>query len=304
MFTKLHSQILDSTIWLESSSTRILWITMLAMADQHGEVMASIPGLARRANIPLEDCKAGLEVLMGPDEYSRTPDDDGRRIVVIDGGWQILNYQKYREKGWEEEQKRKKRERQQRYRDKSRVAPRGATVARGGRKAEAEAEVKETASAVVSKQVADVVDYYQQLHPRSKPGKKEKRLLRMRLDEGYSVSDLKNAIDGNHISPHHCGQNDTGTKYHKLSLIMRDSDQVATFIETFRNPPNPQHLTYAVKKEQNTLNAIQSFMGGDHARNGQAALFGDHGDASHQLSARGDSGDDHRLLGDPSGGEH
>jgi hypothetical protein len=97
-YTKLFASILDSTIWLENDKTRLVWITMLAMSNQWGDVEASIPGLATRARVSLEEAKAALDALAGPDEYSRTKDHDGRRIQEIDGGWRILNHGKYREK--------------------------------------------------------------------------------------------------------------------------------------------------------------------------------------------------------------
>ena len=40
-----------------------------------------------------------LATLSSPDEFSRSTEHEGRRIVAVDGGWQILNYLKYREKG-------------------------------------------------------------------------------------------------------------------------------------------------------------------------------------------------------------
>lgn len=95
-FTKLFSSITASTIWAAPDQTRILWITMLAMADQHGRVWASIPGLANIARVPIEACEKALAELMGPDRYSRTKDHDGRRIEEMDGGWRLLNHAKYR----------------------------------------------------------------------------------------------------------------------------------------------------------------------------------------------------------------
>jgi len=95
-FTKLFSSITESTIWREDDKTRILWITMLAMADRKGRVWASVPGLADRARISLPDCVAALNRFMSPDEWSRTKDNDGIRIAEIDGGWVLLNYDKYR----------------------------------------------------------------------------------------------------------------------------------------------------------------------------------------------------------------
>lgn len=96
-FTKLFSSITESTVWCEPHATRIVWITMLAMADRKGRVEASVPGLANRARVTLEECEHALARFMEPDRYSRTPDNDGRRIEKIDGGWVLLNYAKYRE---------------------------------------------------------------------------------------------------------------------------------------------------------------------------------------------------------------
>jgi hypothetical protein len=94
---------------------------MLAMADKHGEVMASILGLAHRARVTVEDCEKAIQHLSGPDPYSRTGENDGRRIEAIDGGWEILNYAKYRRMMSEEEQAERNRIRQQRYRDRQKV---------------------------------------------------------------------------------------------------------------------------------------------------------------------------------------
>jgi len=95
-YTKLFNSILHSTIWTEPNEIRILWITMLAMADKEGNVNASIPGLARIAGISIEQTEAGIEKLKSPDAYSRTPAHEGRRIENIDGGWRLLNHGKYR----------------------------------------------------------------------------------------------------------------------------------------------------------------------------------------------------------------
>lgn len=94
-YTKLFSSITESTVWGESYSTRIVWVTMLAMADARGNVYGAIPGLARRANVTLQETEAALAAFLAPDPYSRTRDEDGRRIEVIDGGWQLINHAKY-----------------------------------------------------------------------------------------------------------------------------------------------------------------------------------------------------------------
>ena len=71
-YIKLFSEILTSTIWQEPDSTRIVWLTMLAMADKNGEVKASIPGLASFAKVPIEAAETALESFKSPDKYSRT----------------------------------------------------------------------------------------------------------------------------------------------------------------------------------------------------------------------------------------
>jgi len=95
-FTKLDSGIIYSSIWGESSDIRIVWVTMLAMADQNGNVMASVPGLSRAACVPVKIVEEALAKFLSPDRYSRTPDNDGKRISTIDGGWNILNHGLYR----------------------------------------------------------------------------------------------------------------------------------------------------------------------------------------------------------------
>jgi hypothetical protein len=117
-FTKLFSSITESTVWCEPHSTRIVWITMLAMADRKGRVHGSIPGLANRARVTLEECEHALSRFMSPDKYSRTHDNDGRRIEEIDGGWRLLNYAKYREMRDAEDRAEQNREAQARHREK------------------------------------------------------------------------------------------------------------------------------------------------------------------------------------------
>lgn len=95
-YTKLFNSILHSTIWSEPNEVRILWITMLAMADKYGDVNASVPGLARMAGITTEQAQDGLTRFLSPDQYSRTPDNEGRRISEIKGGWHLLNHGHYR----------------------------------------------------------------------------------------------------------------------------------------------------------------------------------------------------------------
>jgi hypothetical protein len=114
-YTKLSSNLITSSVWAEKSETKVLWITLLSLADQHGEVFGSPVGLARLAGITIDECEASLIMLTSPDRHSRSPDMDGRRLEEIEGGWSLVNHAKYRDLASREDVKRKQNLRQKRY---------------------------------------------------------------------------------------------------------------------------------------------------------------------------------------------
>ena len=120
-FTKLFSEIITSSVWNEEDKTRIVWVTMLASCDAQGVVRASVSGLAHIARVNKESCERALNVLNSPDEDSRSPEWEGRRIEKIAGGWLILNYTKYREARNEDERKAYMANYMREYRAKRRV---------------------------------------------------------------------------------------------------------------------------------------------------------------------------------------
>ena len=127
-FTKLFSSILDSTIWQEPAHTKLTWITMLAMVDRHGEVHASIPGLAARTGVSIQECEEALASFQTPDPYSRTKDYEGKRVKVIDGGWALLNHGKYCALLNAEERREYNRRKQSEYRAKDKANALSMTV--------------------------------------------------------------------------------------------------------------------------------------------------------------------------------
>lgn len=168
-FVKLDCGLLNSTLWLQREQ-RELFITALLMAEPHelresaeqievrslsytgfsvqpgwyGFVPAAGIGIIGRAKVDKEIGLNALEALGSPDLESRSPEHDGRRMIRIDGGYLILNFQKYREKDHTSaDRSRRYRERKlasHRDVDKSRVTSRSVT------QAEAEAEaVNQTA---------------------------------------------------------------------------------------------------------------------------------------------------------------
>lgn len=117
-YTKLFSSIVTSTIWTEDPKICKIWVTMLAIADRHGEVHASIPGLAQIAGMELADTETAINKFLSPDKYSRTPDDEGRRIEKIEGGWLLLNHAKYRAMASKDEEKSASAKRQAAFRER------------------------------------------------------------------------------------------------------------------------------------------------------------------------------------------
>ena len=115
-YTKLFSSLIGSTIWRAPDHTRLVFITMLAMADKNGIVEASIPGLADLAHVSIDNCKRALADLQAPDEYSRTKDEEGRRIFEEDGGWRLINHAKYRAKMSSDDRREYNRKKQAEYR--------------------------------------------------------------------------------------------------------------------------------------------------------------------------------------------
>jgi len=189
-FTKLHYDIITSTIMGESPVTFKVFVTFLAMADRHGNIEASIPGLARITNLSIEDVEAALAKLMSPDKYSRTPDHEGRRIEQIEGGWRLLNHAKYREKLSADVQREnatiRKQNQRQRERgtgsvterdshEKSRMSPQAEA------EAEAEAEAKAKGKRKKTNTTADAVavSLCDELHL---TGKKNQRLVSECID--------------------------------------------------------------------------------------------------------------------------
>lgn len=97
-YTKLFAEIIESTIWQETNDCRVLWITLLALKDREHVCRATIPYLAKVANITVEQVEEYLARFQEPDKYSRSQEHEGRRIERVDGGWFILNGEKYRQK--------------------------------------------------------------------------------------------------------------------------------------------------------------------------------------------------------------
>jgi len=97
MYNKLFTKILDSSIWLEDMPTRIVWLTLIAGMDQDGFCQfASMGNVAHRARVTPEEAESAIRCLESPDTESSDPDNEGRRIERVPGGWLVLNAEKHK----------------------------------------------------------------------------------------------------------------------------------------------------------------------------------------------------------------
>jgi hypothetical protein len=124
-FVKLDCGMLDSTIWCDRVA-REVFLTALLMAvpkeiqtpmpqirvrslettgfmvapGWYGFIPAAGTGIVRRSGADLEDGMDALERLGDPDNESRTPDFDGRRLVRVEGGFVVMNFIRYRDRDY------------------------------------------------------------------------------------------------------------------------------------------------------------------------------------------------------------
>ncbi len=119
MYAKIFSQIFDSSI-AEHPDVRYGFMDLLVLADSEGVVDMTAEAIARRTNVPLARVLENIKALSEPDPNSRSDNDKGARIKLLDShrnwGWQIVNYDHYRNlrdeearKAYFRDQKRKQR---------------------------------------------------------------------------------------------------------------------------------------------------------------------------------------------------
>lgn len=125
MYVKLFSSIYQGTL-RGNSDGLLVFTNLLAHADRDGVADIHPRAIGEETGLPVERVRDALLMLESPDDESRSPAEQGRRIVRIDEhrawGWQIVNYAKYREIRSEEDRREQNREAQKRWRDKHKSA--------------------------------------------------------------------------------------------------------------------------------------------------------------------------------------
>lgn len=95
-FAPIFTSMLDSSVWMEPYPVRVLWTAMLALKEADHVVRYTAFQLAKRANMTEREVLDCLKILSEPDTRRIEPQPfDGRRIEKVEGGWLVLNGQKY-----------------------------------------------------------------------------------------------------------------------------------------------------------------------------------------------------------------
>jgi hypothetical protein len=118
-FAKVYGDRLAQSSLLDTAvATRWVFIWMLSQADAEGRYRcATVAALARHANVTRAQAQKAVRELEASDPSSTSPDERGRRIVRIPGGWRVVNATKYRVFQTKEQQAAAERKRRQRERE-------------------------------------------------------------------------------------------------------------------------------------------------------------------------------------------
>jgi hypothetical protein len=131
MYGKIFDSMYDSTL-ADDWRALITFQQMIVMCDADGVVDMTPQAISRRTSIPIEHIKAGIEILESTDPYSRTPDNEGRRIERIDEhrpwGWVIVNHSKYKALVDSDTVRAQTRERVRKHREKKKCNGKSVTV--------------------------------------------------------------------------------------------------------------------------------------------------------------------------------
>ena len=255
MYGKMFRQMYHGTLATTGPwQALVTFQQFIVLADKDGIVDMTPESIARETTLPLEIILAGIAKLEQPDPDSRTPDEDGRRIIRLSEsrawGWRITNYLHYRQLRSEEE----RREYHRQYWHTRKLNKTQHTQIDSTHSTNAEAvsskhkqEVDKTkntvpqsgtATGAKAESVRRVFAHWQQVHrhPKSRLDSKRERIIRSALD-GYSEDDLCKSIAGYLNSPHHMGENDRSQVYDDIEIFLRDSKHIEAGIRYHDSPP-------------------------------------------------------------------
>lgn len=219
---------------------------LVILADPEGVVDMTVESVARRTTIPFEIIEAGIEALESPDPDSRTPTEEGRRIMRLSEsrpwGWRIVNYGFYRNIRNEIERRSKRREyhreyarkRRQQSVNKTQHIQHSSTGVNGVTPSSKKETVRRTTK-TEDIRVAPVLERYKELHPDSRLSLKTASKVVRKAPEQYTAQELVEAVEGNAADSWHIQQGK-----HELSYVLRNEEKIDQFREIRRRQLHPK----------------------------------------------------------------
>lgn len=100
MYAKIFDSIYDGSLRRDWKAL-VVFQQLLVLCDEEGYVDKTAEAISARTTIPIDLIEHGLKELSKPDADSRSSEEGGRRLVLINParrwGWRIVNYTSYRE---------------------------------------------------------------------------------------------------------------------------------------------------------------------------------------------------------------
>ncbi len=122
MYAKIFTSIYQGTLRGDTHGL-VVFTNLLAHADSNGWVDIHPKAIAEETGLSVDQVRAAIHALESPDPESRSPEEEGRRIVRLDEhrdwGWRVVNHGKYRAIRNEEDRREQNRLAQQRWREKN-----------------------------------------------------------------------------------------------------------------------------------------------------------------------------------------
>ena len=190
MYGKIFTSIYDGTL-AEDWRALITFQQLIVLCDADGIIDMTPQSISRRTGIPIEHIKAGIDILEKADKYSRTPDEDGKRIELIDDhrpwGWHIVNHEMYKKLQDADTIREQTRERVRKHREKKRAVTDGNVQKRH---IDTDIDIKTTISKTPSR-----FDDFWEIYPTKKEKKKTLEIWKRRKLDQYADKLIKDVAD-------------------------------------------------------------------------------------------------------------
>ena len=266
MYGKIFESIFDSTLAAEGGwMPTYIFMSMVVLADKEGIVDVAPKALYRRlgfsdydSKIAYADFTAALDYLQQEDLSSRSPKQNGKRIIPLseladqegNRGFVIVNYAYYRDRGSRDDRARQSTERTRRFRErekdnKNNDETQGDASKRMGRYTDTDTDTdtdidKSTTAPAVPKESPEFLEFKMLYPVRSggQPWTKALKAINARLREGEQWGTI---LTGVRRYAAFCDvTNKTGTEYVKQAATFCGPEK--HFLESWEPPPTPSEL--------------------------------------------------------------